>query len=71
MKEYAKYIIISSIIGASIIVGAFIMKPEKVVVKPERTPQQDCYYEHKKLIGKEGWNNATASRLAKEKCGIK
>ena len=60
MKEYGKYIIVGSIIGASIIIGAFIMKPD-------RSAKQDCYYEQKKILSKTV-SKAYASRLAKDRC---
>ena len=43
MRENVKYIIVGSIIGASIVIGAFIMKPE-------RSAFNDCYYENKKWL---------------------
>ena len=64
MKEYGKYIVISSIIGASIIIGAFIMKPD-------RSAKDDCYYERKKIEIESGKIPAGASNIARQACGIK
>ena len=63
MKEYGKYIVVSSIIGVSIIIGAFIMKPD-------RSAKQDCYYELKKDFSKT-LSKASASRMAKDRCDIR
>lgn len=64
MKEYGKYIIVSSIIGASIIIGAFIMKPD-------RSAKDECFYNYKKQEMGRGATEGTASIEAKFHCGIK